>query len=470
MPELLNLVVCDLLEAEYREVLRTLDATEVRLCPFPSRCGRPRPDAGFPAGLAERGEVVVLAGPCAPAGCHGAASAVPQTGCCVELLIGPERYHGATAAGDHLLVPAMLRRWRQTLDEDGFDQEAARDFYRGSIRRLLLLDTGTCPEAERYLAEYAAYLDLPAAREVVGLEHLRRRLRALIEDGRAGGAGPTSAAPTSAAADSEGPARQLADFAMVADLSTALTTTFDPEAVVELSLDLFCSLCAPRRVSLLGGSGELKGQLRTRPAGKLGEAALREMEALEGSHGLGPAGDGFLVRIPATGELQAVLRVDGLALPEKRRQYLNLALLAAPVISLALSNAQRFQELRAAERRSGGRPGSSRTRWTPSSASTTNTRSGRSTQRRSACSACRPPSSRAGPCARCSRRGAETAWSWPSARAPPARPTTAPAPQGAQPRPAGSCPSTACAGTGARGQWRPASPGRPRAKTAPGPW
>ena len=40
--------------------------------------------------------------------------------------------------------------------------------------------------------------------------------------------------------------------------------------------------------------------------------------------------------------LDAVLRVDGLALPEKRRQYLNLALLAAPVISLALSNAQRM--------------------------------------------------------------------------------------------------------------------------------
>ena len=82
------------------------------------------------------------------------------------------------AEGHHLLSPGWLGTWRERIDAWGFDRAGAREFFAESRTRFLLLDTEVDDDVGAHLEAFAAFVDRPAATTRVGLEPLRRYLRA----------------------------------------------------------------------------------------------------------------------------------------------------------------------------------------------------------------------------------------------------------------------------------------------------
>ena len=72
-----------------------------------------------------------------------------------------------------LLTPGWLDAWDERLAAWGFDESAARTFFRERFSKILLLDTGIDPEAREKLAAFADHVDLAYSAVPVGLEHPR---------------------------------------------------------------------------------------------------------------------------------------------------------------------------------------------------------------------------------------------------------------------------------------------------------
>ena len=99
-------------------------------------------------------------------------------------LIDREVAEQLIADGAYLLAPGWARHWKTYLRAQGFDQTIARQYFHEFASRLVLLDTGTDPQAAQHLDEMGAYLDLPTRRLACGLDYLRLFLTGLVREWR----------------------------------------------------------------------------------------------------------------------------------------------------------------------------------------------------------------------------------------------------------------------------------------------
>jgi len=267
-------------------------------------------------------------------------------------LINRELVEQLIADGAYLLTPGWARHWKSYLRAQGFDQALARQYFHEFASQLVLLDTGADPQAMLRLHEMGVYLDLPTRRLPCGLDYLRLFLTGLVLDWRL----RTPRPARRRADDDAGP--QRAEYAMTLDMLGALAGVTDESEVAERVLDLVTLLFAPGRLHLLTVEEGRPGGLRSRPsAPSAAEAAAvsARLAGLAGDYKL--TDDGFLLLV-GRDDSRAVVELGAFALPEKRDDYLNLALTLAGAFDLALANARSFarldharQKLRASDER-----------------------------------------------------------------------------------------------------------------------
>ncbi|HET6495322.1 MAG TPA: diguanylate cyclase, partial [Thermoleophilia bacterium] len=266
-------------------------------------------------------------------------------------LINRDYAEQLVADGAYLLTPGWARHWKSYLRAQGFDQSLARLYFGEFATQLVLLDTGTDPQAAERHAEMGSYLDLPTRRLPCGLDYLRLFLTGLVLEWRLS----TQRLAYIEAGDDAG--RQLAEYATTLDMLGTLAGLTDEGEVRERVLDLVTLLFAPGRLHLLAiENGRLAG-VRSRPPASATETATvtGRLALLADEYEL--SGDGFLLRV-GHGDSHDVLELGDFVVPEKRDDYLNLALTLAGAFDLALANARSFarldharQELYASEER-----------------------------------------------------------------------------------------------------------------------
>jgi PAS domain S-box-containing protein len=137
--------------------------------------------------------------------------------------------------------------------------------------------------------------------------------------------------------------QQLAEYAITLDMLGTLAGITDEGEVRERILDLVTLLFAPTRLHLLTVEEGSPAGLRSRPLSSAAEAAVSaRLARLADDYEF--IDDGFLLRV-GHGDSHAVLELGGFLLPEKRDDYLNLALTLAGAFDLALANARSFAHL-----------------------------------------------------------------------------------------------------------------------------
>ncbi len=84
--------------------------------------------------------------------------------------------------GAHLMTPGSVMFWKSKIEEWGFDKDTARDFFRESVTRLVLLDTEVGKGSLEHLRDFADFVDRPYEVLPVGLDQLRSSLNKINQD------------------------------------------------------------------------------------------------------------------------------------------------------------------------------------------------------------------------------------------------------------------------------------------------
>jgi two-component sensor histidine kinase len=142
--------------------------------------------------------------------------------------------------------------------------------------------------------------------------------------------------------------KSTADYAMALDVITHLSQMFTEPEVIRNILQLFNILFAPGELAYIpitqGITGEVVSDFSTLTGND--RKRLSEQAAdLRDEYRWSESGKGFWVRVNCQQETCGILKVDRLAFPEYKEQYLNLTLTITRVCGLAIANARKYQQL-----------------------------------------------------------------------------------------------------------------------------
>lgn len=349
------ILLCDHYRREAEAILAQEGFTEAVVAAYPARCNRP------PLSREELEATLLPLGDCERVAVFGAACCLvnlkdPSAGPphirfhrlpqCFGMIADQEIINRNLQEGAYLVTPGWLADRPACLERMGLNRETAREMFRETTSRLVLLDTGIDAMSVSYLKEFAESIDRPYQILSVGLSVLRLQLTQIILTWR------LEREKLDFSETARGMRKQSADYAMAVDLLSQLAQTTEEAEAVEAMIEVFTMLFAAGRVSYLSFADGKPEKLYLHPEETKSEdhetiraylTAFREESAWTES------GKGFLLRIIHRGEMQGVIAVDQIAFPEYRDHYLNLALSIVHVCALPIDNARKYQKLRHTE-------------------------------------------------------------------------------------------------------------------------
>lgn len=339
MPEKLHVIVCENLADEVRAAAAAERFSDVEIVPFAAKCGQAesgakRLEARIESLRGRGARVFILGGTCLTGKTDKTGSDSVRTTFgmdqCFPLFVGQPAVEGMIRAGAYLVTSGWVRHWRRSLEEWGFSQAQAREFFAETTKRIVLLDSGVNPKAEKEARAFAEFIGLPITIQAVGLDLLRIHLRVAVLEWRL-----------------ENERRKTADLAMLSELSEILNRVgTEPETIADIVL-LFRSLFAPKRILYLPLVFDLPGKPVVAPDHEAVDPAdIARLRAITGDYAVLESGDGFGLRVSHRGETLGYIEVRGFAFPAHRDHYLNLALTVSRIAGMAVSNARAYQLLR----------------------------------------------------------------------------------------------------------------------------
>ncbi|MFA7239516.1 MAG: PAS domain S-box protein [Sulfuricellaceae bacterium] len=365
----LKLEVCAFFADEFRAALAAEERADVELVPIRGACDercRTAPTEAPPVS----GDVPTL---CLMGVCSGRAACPKSPHSCFEFLLGPDKVEALLGEGAHLLTPAMVRAYPQTLQDRHEKPENLHAYFAESVRAWVVVDIGvvvdtgvaalTAEERADFLAATGGSMELLPTEPHL----LRANLRAALAQGE------IAALEARSAGQMASLQHRLADYTMAYDLIGRLIPHQGEQNIIHAILELFHMLCAPRAVHLLliqGGSpgsnpeGSRDGEADTvaesvqifslpadsDKADSDKESYLRAFLRTPAQWGETGAQPGFYFQMYQGGQMLGAVVVEGEFLPEHQRNYLDLARLLMPILRLALHNAHSYELLCSTER------------------------------------------------------------------------------------------------------------------------
>ena len=349
------ILLCNHYRREAEAALAMGDFKEAVVAAFPARCNRP------PLSPEELKPILLTLSDCEQAEIFGAACCLinlqdfpegpphvrlhrlPQ---CLSMIADQEIINRNVREGAYLVTPGWLANWPACLERMCLDRETAREMFRATTSRVILLDTGTDAESGVNLKAFADFIDRPSQILPIGLSHLRLQLTQIILAWR------LEREKQESAETARKMRKQSADYATAVDLLDHLAQTTEETEAVEAMLDVFMMLFAAGRVSYLSFVDGRPEKLYLRPEETEPDdrEALRTLLAgFRQESAWTESGKGFLLRIVRRNETHGVIAVDQIAFPEYRDHYLNLALSIVHVCALPIDNAREYDKLRKTE-------------------------------------------------------------------------------------------------------------------------
>jgi hypothetical protein len=233
-----------------------------------------------------------------------------------------------------LLSPGWLEHWPAHVRAWGFQRESAASLFNRFRSGLMLLDTGVYPNSRENLRQFADYLHTPFDILPVGLDMLRLLADVLIHDWRV----QREHRQTTQRAILN--RQQVANYTVAFDVIGDLAQLTTEAMVVERMFDMFATLFAPVRMrftTIVNGQPRAVWHYPPQPEPSPAPEAVPDLPA-----GFRWSADerGFYLGFAYAGKQLGVMLLDDLAFPQRREEYLPLALTLAKVCGLALANAR----------------------------------------------------------------------------------------------------------------------------------
>jgi signal transduction histidine kinase/DNA-binding response OmpR family regulator len=353
MADKLCILVCENFLREAVAAVDTEQLDDVTVRAVPMSCARPGVELGEIASTIhanEKEHVQVFRLCCGT--CPGLHSPVDgdthSTAHSVELwshlFVGREYSDLLLSSGAYLISPGWLCRWRLHLEEMGFNRDMAREYFEEFAKRLVLIDSGVYDTSATLLEELGDYLGLSSEIIPVGLDQYRLRISNIILGWR------HDRAVANFGAEAAQAQRQAAEYAMILDLASGLTSATTEDMAIDGIFNLFAMLFSPGILFYLPvGSSESKGLRSFHASSDLDAEIGGRLAGLNDDYEWTVSGNGFFLRIRHLQETVGALLIDELAFPAHKERYLNLALGISRVCGLAIANARAFATIERAK-------------------------------------------------------------------------------------------------------------------------
>jgi hypothetical protein len=253
---------------------------------------------------------------------------------CFEMFLPQTNISHYIQQGAYLITPGWLNRWPEQIAEWGFNRETAVEFFAEFCAKLLLLDTQLHPDSHAHLSAFADFLRLPYEIVPVGLETLRLLIAVYVGEWRWQNERQEVQKKVSEIN------QQAADYAMTFNLIGDLTQLITEAEVVERIFNLFAALFAPSAMQFTSIVDHQPQKLWAYPSASLSEPTPYITADLENGHQWAENDQGFSLRIEHDNHILGLLDIAGLTFPERKQEYLNLALTLVNVCGLAIANAR----------------------------------------------------------------------------------------------------------------------------------
>jgi len=242
--------------------------------------------------------------------------------------------------GAMVILPGWLFRWKQNVQCDKLDQTTARLMYTESIKEIILLDTGTHPGTLGILKEFIEFIGVPGRVLPVGIEYFRLRLMELYLKWE------REQEIIGCRTEVRTLEKKVADYSMLADLTTKIIGARGEKTVIFQMLDLFVLLCSPKRVEFLPFREGVYQDIICIPQNthnqETGQIPFPDPSI---KYMIAKTGDGFRFRVMYGQQMLGILSIDGLLLPEYLDEYLNLAHFISQVAGLSITIARTYEDL-----------------------------------------------------------------------------------------------------------------------------
>ncbi|MFO7734313.1 MAG: hypothetical protein R6X21_11790, partial [Candidatus Aminicenantes bacterium] len=338
----LCLVVCSYFDREVRAISAFPEFRNVHFKTLPADCDLIEADwRGLEESVAtcrQEGRAVCLIGSycltrAAKALDAGAGFFTSQKGQCFEWVADKDvliQFHREEAL---LLLPGWLKDWEAFVEKRWpSDSKGARDFFRSSAKKLVLLDTGVHPRIDKELRGFAKFLKLPCEVFPTGLGFFHLNLvRAVLswrlEKDKAGLEDRMEALRG-----------QISEYSRIGHLIGSVAKAKNEEEARSGILEAFRILLSPQKIAFhppesLAAEAESENSPKDRILSLNSEYAWTEGR------------NGLFLRVAHGRELLGLLEVSGLLYPERREHDLGLGLALAKIAGMALANVRILRDL-----------------------------------------------------------------------------------------------------------------------------
>lgn len=347
MTETLAILVCDYLRREAQRVVAEAGWEDVVVETFPAEPDRRHPEGDnfeLPEKVRLHGfDCIELFGGCCTHGSAqecGISCRFNQRQLCFEYFLPKPLLDVHYSEGAHLMTPGQLADWRGYLARSGFRQEDARDFFQETTSALVLLDTGVDGDSTAELVRFSEHVGVPYRVLPTGLEMFALLIKNRVARWH------HSRELASLTDRVEQANHQSADYAMAFDLISSLAEMMDEATIVRRMVELFSMLFAPASLAVL--TRENDGIVQSFAQGLNQDASLwqQRLSSLAKDYAWTESEAGFRLALRHGEDVLGGVELDGLAFPEQRERYLNIALSLGHVCGLAISNARQYDALK----------------------------------------------------------------------------------------------------------------------------
>jgi hypothetical protein len=186
-------MVCEYFKNEAEAAVEIEKLEDVAVLTFSAVCGQPSIDCDFLAQTVhdcekEWDRIYMLGGSCLPKRTdlpeRFKRTCLYTMNQCFHMFMNKNYIDECLKEGAYLLTPGLVKHWNMRIKNMGFEQNEAREFFRESCTKLVMIDTGLDDRSMENLKKFAEFIDLPFRKVSAGLDFFCIFLRKLVMERR----------------------------------------------------------------------------------------------------------------------------------------------------------------------------------------------------------------------------------------------------------------------------------------------
>ena len=341
MANKLHILACAYFVRDVKAALALIDDnSDVEVISFPADCGRPQLSEEDVNTLVPETndtiETLILGNVCINNEINNpspvSSSHYRHFEQCFHIICPPQLVNQYLAKGDYLLSPGWLSGWSKNVRKLGFNEQDAKDFFKQSINKLRLIDTGVNSKSKKQLKELSNQVGITTKTVPVGLDYLSLLLEKEIRFWKQRNALKRLSEQQHVATN----------YATAYEMISQLSRSSSEAEIIDGILELFNLLFAPEEIAYIpvSKSGEFSSPVTLASNPDIAESIIDKIPRLKQDFFLCASGSGFLLSIKHKESEFGYLLIDQIAMPQYIRSYLNHARNLVSVCALLIENAR----------------------------------------------------------------------------------------------------------------------------------